>query len=73
MKIEFDKKADALYIYIQEKPVNKTKEIEEGVLVDFDEDGRLIGLEVMDVTKRFSLSDIANLQIENLPVEVPSG
>ncbi len=69
MKIEFDRQADALYIYIQEKPVNKTKEIEEGILVDFDEDNRLIGLEIMDVTKRFSLADIVNLQIENLPVE----
>ncbi len=73
MKIEFDKQADALYIYIQEKPVNKTKEIEEGILVDFDEENRLIGLEILDVTKRFSLADIVNLQIENLPVEHTTG
>ncbi|MEO0205901.1 MAG: DUF2283 domain-containing protein [candidate division WOR-3 bacterium] len=73
MKIEFDKQADALYIYIQEKPVKRTKEIEEGVLVDFDEANRLIGLEILDVTKRFNLSDIVNLQIENLPMEIPAG
>lgn len=69
MKIEFDKQADALYIYIQEKEVAKTKEIEEGLLIDFDKDNLLIGVEILDVTKRFSLSDIVNLQIENLPVE----
>ena len=72
MKIEFDKQADALYIYIQEKPVVKTKEVEDGILIDLDKDNRLIGLEVLDVSKRFTLSDIANLQIENLPVEVAS-
>ncbi|GAI19914.1 unnamed protein product [marine sediment metagenome] len=70
MKIEFDKQADALYIHIQEKEVAKTKEIEEGILIDFDKDNLLIGVEILDVTKRFSLSDIVNLQIENLPVEV---
>jgi uncharacterized protein YuzE len=70
MKIEFDKQADALYIYIQEKEVARTKEIEEGILVDFDKNNLLIGIEILDVTKRFSLSDIVNLQIENLPVEV---
>ncbi len=70
MKIEYDKEADALYIYIQEKTVHRTKEIEDGILVDFDADKRLIGLEILDVTKRFPLSDIVNLQIENLPVEV---
>ncbi|MEO0094746.1 MAG: DUF2283 domain-containing protein [candidate division WOR-3 bacterium] len=73
MKIEFDKQADALYIYMQERPVKKTKEIEEGILVDFDEDNRLIGIEILDVTKRFNLSDIVNLQIENLPVETSAG
>jgi len=72
MKIEFDKQADALYIYIQEKPVVKTKEVEDGIIIDLDKDNRLIGLEVLDVSKRFTLSDIANLQIENLPVEVAS-
>ena len=69
MKIEYDKQADALYIYIQEKMVARTKEVEDGIIIDFDSDNRLIGLEVLDITKRFALSDIVNLQIENLPVE----
>ena len=70
MRIEYDREADALYIQIQEKRVTKTKEIEEGVLIDFDEDGKLIGIEILDATKRFTLSDIINLHVENLPVEV---
>lgn len=70
MRIEYDREADALYIQIQEKYVAKTKEVEEGVMVDFDEENRLIGIELLDVTKRFTLSDIINLHVENLPVEV---
>jgi len=70
MKIEYSKGADALYVYFKEKHVAKSKEIEDGVIVDFDEKGHLIGIEVLDVSQRFSLSDIANISIENLPIEV---
>ena len=72
MRIEYDREADALYIQMQEKYVAKTKEVEEGVLIDFDGENKLIGIEMLDVTKRFDLSDITNLHVENLPVEVGS-
>ncbi len=69
MKIEYSKEADAIYVYFKEEYVAKSKEIEDGVVIDFDEKGQLIGIEVLDVSKRFKLSDIANVNIENLPVE----
>ncbi len=69
MKIEYSKEADAIYVYFKEAFVKKSKEIEDGVVVDFDEKGQLIGIEVLDVSHRFSLSDIVNVSIENLPVE----
>jgi len=72
MRVEYDQKANALYIQMQEKYVAKTKEVENGVLVDFDETNKLIGMEILDVTKRFALSDIVNLHVENLPVKVVS-
>ena len=37
MKIEYDKEVGALYIRIQEKKVSQTKEVAEGVNLDFDE------------------------------------
>ncbi len=69
MKIEYSKEADAIYVYFKEEYVAKSKEIEDGVVVDFDEKGQLIGIEVLDASKRFKLSDIVNVNIENLPVE----
>ena len=69
MKIEYSKEADAIYVYFKEDFVAKSKEIEDGVIIDFDEKGQLIGIEVLDVSQRFSLSDIVNVNIENLPVE----
>ena len=66
MKIEYDSEVDALYIRIQEKYVAKTKEIAEGINVDFDEDGKVIGFEILDATDRYSQADIFNLATENL-------
>jgi len=69
MKIEYSKAADAIYVYFKEDYVASSKEIEDGVVIDFDSKGQLIGIEVLDVSQRFSLSDIVNVNIENLPVE----
>ena len=59
----------AVGLHFTEANVAKSKEIEDGVAVDFDEEGRLIGIEVLDVSRRFSLADIVNVNIENLPIE----
>ena len=72
MRIEYDREANALYIQMQEKEVAKTREVEEGVLIDFDGENRLIGIEILDVTNRFNLADIVNLHVENMPAEVGS-
>ena len=69
MKIEYSKEADAIYVYFTEMHVAKSKEIEDGVVVDFGANGQVIGIEVLDVSQRFSLADIVNVSIENLPVE----
>jgi uncharacterized protein YuzE len=66
MKIEYDREVDALYVRLQEKFVAKTVEVDEGINIDFDEGGRLIGLEILDATERYALSDIFNISTENL-------
>jgi uncharacterized protein YuzE len=58
-----------MYIRLQEKYVARTLEIEEGLNLDLDEEGKLIGLEVLDATERYTLSDIFNISTENLILE----
>jgi uncharacterized protein YuzE len=69
MRIEYDSDIDALYIRMQEKYVDRTVEIEEGLNLDLDKNGKLIGLEVLDVTERYSLADVFNFSTENLILE----
>ena len=69
MRIEHDSEIDALYIRMQEKYVDRTVEIEEGLNLDLDKKGKLIGLEVLDATERYSLADIFNVSTQNLILE----
>jgi len=66
MKIEYDKEVDALYIRIQEKEVVRTKEIEEGINIDMDDEDKMIGLEIIGATERYGQKDILNLSTENM-------
>jgi len=52
MKLEFDPIADAAYFEISSADVEETKEIEPGIVVDYDKDGHVVGIEVLSVSKR---------------------
>ena len=70
MKIEYDPEADALYIQIREAHPSDNIDIEEGVTVDVDERGHIVGVEILDASKRLSPSDLATITIEKLPLEI---
>jgi len=70
MKIEYSKEADALYVYFKQSEVAKSKEVEEGVVIDLDGEGHLIGIEILDASVRVGIPDLVNVSIENLPIEM---
>ena len=51
MKITYDQEVDALYIEFKETSVT-TKHLAEGIAADYDADGHLAGLEILDALKR---------------------
>ena len=70
MKIEYDREADALYIQLRDAKVDDNIDIEEGVTVDVDGEGHIIGVEVLDASKRLSPSELTRLTVEHFPVEI---
>ncbi len=52
MKIEYDPKADAMYIRLAAGQVADSDEVRPGVVLDFDADGRVLGVELLDVSTR---------------------
>ena len=74
MRIEYDKEADALYIMLRDVPASDSKDLEEGVTIDMDDEGHIVGLEVLDASERLGLEALINISIENMPLEkIPSG
>ena len=51
MKISYDHEVDALYIRFKETTVT-TKHLPEGIAADYDADGCLAGIEILDAMKR---------------------
>ncbi|MCX6558915.1 MAG: DUF2283 domain-containing protein [Candidatus Aminicenantes bacterium] len=66
MKIQYDAEADALHIVFLDATVT-TKHLGEGIAADFDQSGRLAGLEVLDVTRRLGGRDsLRRVSVEGL-------
>ena len=52
MKLEFDPSADAAYFAITDHEIADTREIEPGIMADYDAEGHLVSIEVLSVSKR---------------------
>ncbi|WP_101102095.1 DUF2283 domain-containing protein [Macromonas bipunctata] len=51
MKFEYDPQADALYIRMASGKVAETEEVRPGLMLDYDENGKILGIEMLDVSK----------------------
>lgn len=67
MKISYDKMADALYIYLRKGKVAKTKKVTSRLLVDVDENGNVLGIEMLDVSQQIPKKEIGKVYTE-MPV-----
>ncbi len=52
MKIKYDKKADSLYIAFSKTKTKKTLQQSEGFLVDLDQRGGVVGIEILNYSKK---------------------
>ncbi len=70
MKIIYDAEVDALHILFRETTVT-TQELAEGIAADYDAQGRLAGIEILDAAQRLGgQEDLRQITVEgvNLPV-----
>ncbi|HIH73205.1 DUF2283 domain-containing protein [Thermococcus sp. PK] len=53
MKISYDPKHDIMYIKFSEAKIVDTVEVDEGVLIDYGENGEIVGIEIINASIRF--------------------
>jgi len=51
IRVEYDSKADAMYIWLRKARYEISEELAENVIIDLDKRGRIIGIEILDASK----------------------
>jgi len=67
MKLKVDERADALYLTLSEAPASRSEEVSPGILVDYDDQDRVVGIEMLYLSKRAPQTDIRRLLFESVP------
>ena len=65
MRIRVDRAADALYFRLDERRIVDSEEIRPGVVLDYDEDDRVVGVEFLQVSKRATEEELTSLQFQS--------
>ena len=63
MKATYDSKTDTLTFELKSGPVAESDEGKPGVILDYDADGNLIGIEVLDASKRVAETRTMQFQV----------
>jgi len=61
VRVEYDKQADAMYIWLRKAKYDVSEELAENVVLDLDKKGRIIGIEVLDVSKNLGKELVARI------------
>jgi uncharacterized protein YuzE len=69
LKLHYSKEADALYIRFKETEITDTDEIAADVIVDFDSEGNVVGLEILSVSGKADLKQLTVQAFEKVMVE----
>lgn len=64
MKLHFDEKADALYLRLDDAPVIDSQEVSAGIVLDFNDQSQVVGIEVLDLKKRFPNADPKTIRLD---------
>ena len=66
MKLHVDRDADALYLRLDDSPIVESEEVSAGVVLDFNESREVVGVELLQLSKRSSDLDLSSLQFETV-------
>jgi uncharacterized protein YuzE len=67
MKLDYYPETDSLYIDFAERPSTESKEVSEGVVLDYDADGNLVGIDIDNASKKLELK---TLVLNKMPTDV---
>ena len=58
MRVRVDHGADAIYLNLTDRAIKDSAEVADGIVVDYDAEGRIVGVEILDASKRTDDPDV---------------
>jgi uncharacterized protein YuzE len=62
--MQYDEKADALYLRLDDSKVVESEEVKPGIVLDFNAQNQVVGIEVLDLKRRVPGADLKQLKFE---------
>lgn len=62
MRLKVDKETDTLYFRLDDSRIVESEEVRPGVILDFDDEDRVVGVEFLSISTRASLEELSSLQ-----------
>ena len=69
MKLDYDKEVDVLYFQFLNEKASETEEVEPGIIVDFTKDGRVLGIEILNASKRLLVMESIKDLIDKMKLQ----
>ncbi|HEX7594268.1 MAG TPA: DUF2283 domain-containing protein [Anaerolineae bacterium] len=66
MRLKIDKESDALYFRLDETKILESEEVQPGIILDFDAEGRVVGIEILNLSARTTPEKLRVLQFETV-------
>ncbi len=66
MDISYDRGADAMYIAFRKGEFAKNRKIDAYTIIDLDKNGNVLGIELLDVSKRIPAESLSQVNVKNL-------
>jgi uncharacterized protein YuzE len=63
MKLSYDKETDSLYIHLSNTPSVDSDEVADGVVLDFDSNGTLVGIDVQHASEKTYIQSVSLLHL----------
>ncbi len=64
MKMHYDQKTDALYLRLDESKIIESAEVQPGIVLDYDANNQVVGVEILRVKERVPSADLKHLDFK---------
>ena len=66
MKIAYYPDTDSMYIDLSDKPSSESREVSPGVVLDYDAEGNIVGIDIDNASRKLSLKELV---LNRMPID----